>query len=88
MTLADLVCYLRQRFLDLRNSQEQNGLSELFTTLLIIGEAAEKANDSRVVIVLDHLIDATRDSLQGVECKSYIPSIQEIKAAFEPKSLD
>jgi hypothetical protein len=83
MIFAGFLCYLRQRLLDLRDNQDQDELSKLFTTLLFVGEAAEKANDSQVVIILDHLVDATRDSLQGVEWKSYIPSVEEIEAACE-----
>lgn len=79
MTLAELICTLRQRLLDARASKDKRELDRLFTTFIMLTEASY--GNEQFVGVCQDMGFAARDTLQGVDWKSTIPTIEEIESA-------
>lgn len=82
MTLADLLCVLRQRLLDAVDQNDRETLGELKTTLMILREASYQSEDKQIVGIVVTLEDCTRDFLHGMGWKENIPSIEAIKSAL------
>lgn len=81
-TLADLVCYLRQRLLEARDKQDQASLTILLGTLDLLRDAAWSKGDESFASIVQDMIDSVQDSLMGVEWKSKIPSEESILATL------
>lgn len=79
MTLAELICTLRQRLLDARASKDERELEQLFTTFIKLAEASY--GNKRLSGICEDMGFAARDSLEGVDWKSEIPTIEEIRSA-------
>lgn len=80
MVTTDLLLYLRQRLLDARTVKDHKMLNELSNTFHILQEAIWSVEEASVYAgFLEDMICAVRDSMMGVEWKSEIPSIEEIK---------
>jgi hypothetical protein len=73
MTIADLLCYLREQLLIVIN---------LFL------ESAYESHDKSVASMLEAMGDSIRDSFMGVEWKSEIPTIEAIKALNNKTSVE
>jgi hypothetical protein len=82
ITLADLVCYLRQRLVEARDKQDQAGLTTLLGTLDLLRDAAWDKGDESFASILQDMIDSVQDSLMGVGWKSNIPSEEFIVATL------
>ena len=81
-TLADLVCYLRQRLIEARDKQDQAGLTTLLGTLDLLRDVAWSKSDKPFAAIIEDMIDSVQDSLMGVDWKSNIPSEEFILATL------
>ena len=81
-TVADLMCYLRQRLLQARDRKEQTDLTALLSTFDVLRSAAWTTGDDDLSAIIQDMIDAVQDSLMGVEWKSDIPSEEFIVATL------
>jgi hypothetical protein len=80
MVTTDLLLYLRQKLLDARAAKDRKTLEELSNTFHILQEAVWSVEESSVYAgFLEDMICAVRDSMMGVEWKSEIPSIDDIR---------
>ncbi|MEO8611349.1 MAG: hypothetical protein ABI690_25860 [Chloroflexota bacterium] len=80
MVTKELLLYLRQRLLDARSAKNQEQLKDLQGTFYVLQEAIWSTKQySKMAAFLDDMIDSVRDSFQGVEWKSEIPSIEAIE---------
>ncbi len=87
MTLADLLLHLRQRSLDARAKKDMKSLSTLFAAISVIQDAADsfytnQEGEFPVIGILTELECAIRDSLQGEDWKSTVPTFEQIKASL------
>lgn len=80
LTLADLLCSLRERLIDARERNSEKDLEELLITLGMLIEESYKSKDNQVIGILVALEDSTRDAIGGISGKSHI-SEEEIRAA-------
>ena len=84
LTLTDLMLYLRQSLLKAREQEDAESLVRLSTVFDVLEEAASAdyaTRDGRIIGILMELECAARDSLQGEDWKSDIPSVEQIEAA-------
>ena len=79
MSIADLLCHLREQLLRARAKQDHDALGELWKVVDGVLDAAYQCRDREVAALLEDLGDSIRDSLMGVEWKSNIPSVEEIR---------
>lgn len=56
-------------------------MTELRVTFECIIELAYAREDTKIGGIIEHLVDSVRDSIMGIDFKSYIPSVKEIRAA-------
>lgn len=80
MTMADLLCYIREQIIQAREENNNKVLQELFTTLGIIQDAIENSPDKTYWWIVDNLYNAIRHSGYA-EHKVTIPSIDDIRLA-------
>src|SRR5690349_16140377 len=86
MTLADLLCYLRQQLLDAKERKDEKILNDLWAALNLIEDAAINCKDGIHADIADEMICALRDFAYGVEWKSNIPTVEAIRAASAEKN--
>jgi hypothetical protein len=65
MTLADLICSLRQRMLNAWEQNDKEILEALFMTFGILREASYEGENREFTGILVDLEDVTRDALMG-----------------------
>jgi hypothetical protein len=85
MTIADLICYLRQKLLIARNDKNTEDLKNLWDAINLMLESAYECGDRDVGALLEAMGDSIRDSLMGVEWKSEIPSVETINVLDKNK---
>ena len=84
MTLADLICSLRQRLFIAWEQADKEILSCLLTTFAILREASYEGENRELTGILVDLEDVTRDALMGFKfrtSKSVIPTEEDIRFA-------
>ena len=86
MSIADLLCYLREQLLIVRDSKDTKKLQTLWDAINLFLESAYQSHDKSVASMLEAMGDSIRDSFMGVEWKSEIPTIEAIKALNNKKS--
>ena len=67
MSIADLLCHLREQLLQARAKQDHDALRELWKIVVGVLDAAYRCRDREVATLLEELGDSIRDSLMGVE---------------------
>lgn len=82
LTLADLLCELRQELLTVRESEDKSDLTMLGYIFGMIEDLATTKGDGPTARISMSMYDAVRDSVMGVEWKSTIPTVDEITEAF------
>ncbi len=81
MVTKELLLYLRQSLLTARETKNEQQLKDLEATFHILQEAIWSTKQySKMAAFLDDMIDSVRDSFQGVEWKSEIPTIEAIQS--------
>lgn len=80
ITLADLVCGLRQNLLIARERKDLANLTILQNTLDILRDIAWNKEDESLAAIIQDMVDASRDALMGVDWKSSIPSEEQIRS--------
>ena len=82
LTLADLLCSLRQQIVDAIAEKDQEklvGLKLIFSRLV---QAAYDSHDEAATNILVDLEDAARDGTMSVAWKSDLPSVESIRRVF------
>jgi hypothetical protein len=87
LTLADLLCSLRQRLLDAKAQKDRQLLSELLITFGILREASYDSKDTPVITVLVALEDCARDFVGGMGFDSDVPAIEVIRVAASSSEI-
>jgi len=80
MTVADLICYMRQQLLEAKIEKNNELIKDLQTLLNIIFKVAEIKEDKTLTLLLDKLLYAMSDYFIDDEWKSEIPSEEEINS--------
>jgi len=88
MSIADLLCYLREQLLIARNGKDAKQLQTLWDAINLFLESAYESRDVRVASMLEAMGDSIRDSIMGVEWKSEIPTLEAIKALDNKKTVE
>jgi hypothetical protein len=84
ITLASVLIKLREMLIQARKNHDIAGLTRLMNTFGMLEEVVCTSEPKAICGILVHLRDSARDSLMGVDFKSEIPTIEEIKAALSP----
>ncbi len=84
MTLAELLCLLRQRLLDLdtKDQDDRRSADQLFTTFSVLADIIEASDNKQLAMILSDLAFSARDYAMDVKWKADIPSVQKIKSAL------
>jgi hypothetical protein len=83
MSSVEIFLYLRQRLLSAREQKDINTLMQIGSVSDILLDLAYTKNSREVGAILENFESAVRDSIQGVEWKSIIPTEEEIQKALE-----
>jgi hypothetical protein len=89
LTLADLLINLRQKLLDARAQADMALAQALFTTYDLILEASYPSKNRALSGILQDFVDSARDTLNGEDWKSTIPTIEQIvQASGKPSTAN
>jgi len=88
MSSIEIFLYLRQRLLSAREQKDVSALMEIQTVSDMLLDLAYLKNIREVGVILENFESAARDSIQGVDWKSIIPSEEEIRLALQNKETD
>jgi hypothetical protein len=82
MTLADLVCSLRQRLVASIERNDRDDLQMLCTTFGVLREVSYPSENKPLIVVFADLEYSAQHAAMGVMAKARdIPSIEEIQTA-------
>ena len=80
MTMADLLCYMRERVIKARENNNSDDFTSLFYALSVIQDAIETGPDKTYWWIVDDLENVLRHT--GIaEFKVNIPSVEQIRTA-------
>jgi hypothetical protein len=83
-TAADVLIYLRGRFMDAREKDDKDSLRDIAVVFNILWDLTEeKKIHGEIVGILENFVNSSYDSIQGVGWKSIIPTEEEIQKALE-----
>ena len=82
MSSVEIFLYLRQRLLSAREQKDINTLMQIGSVSDILLDLAYTKNSREVGAILENFESAVRDSIQGVDWKSIIPTEEEIYLAL------
>ena len=80
LTLADILCQLRDDVVAARATNDLDTLDQLDHVINYLVTMAEKCEDGAALWLLTDLSDAIRDSFAGVRWKSQVPSHATIRS--------
>lgn len=83
MTIEDIILYLRQQLLELRNAQDRQSISELLSTFKMLTKASFENGDKALTAILVSLTDAARDLYMGKALNGSVPSEEDVRAAVK-----
>jgi hypothetical protein len=82
MSSVEIFLYLRQRLLSASDQKDVRVLMEIQTISDMLLDLAYMKNSQEVGAILENFESAARDSIQGVDWKSILPTEEEIKSAL------
>ena len=81
ITLSQVLLSLRKHVLEAKEQNDYKSLGDYLITLDVLEEVVTEMGDVAIATILEDMVCSIRDYLTGVDWKSSMPSIEDVKKA-------
>ena len=78
MTITDIIIYLREQLLILRDQNNRQAVAEVLATAKLLTRLSFESGDRRVIAMLVNITDSARDMYMGKPLNGKLPSLEMI----------
>ncbi|MFZ4826375.1 MAG: DUF4269 domain-containing protein [Phototrophicaceae bacterium] len=80
MTITDIIIYLREQLLILRDQNNRQAVAEVLATAKLLTRLAFESGDRKVIAMLVNITDSARDMYMGKPLNGKLPSLEMIRS--------